>query len=455
MKEKKMKKNLRKQLSIVLSCTCVASAVLTGCGKANTEADSSDVQKESTSGKTQIAFWHSMSGANQEVLEKLVADYNASQDTYEVVAENQGNYDESTGKFFNMANGDGSAAIIQIGEQNLQSMVDSDMICSVTDLIKKYNFDDSDLLDQAVNFYTVDSNMYAMPFNSSCPVVYYNADVFKSAGYTELPTTFEELEEAAKKVAEVNTDIKPVGMFAYGYALDQMCTNMGSYIINNKNGRDGRATEVAYKDAMTEIFNWVADLRDDGCLQSYGTDFENTVSAFTQAEIAMFISSSASARNIINSSDFNVGIAYLPVPKGTEAQGVYAGGGAICVAKGLDAEVESGVMDFLKYATSAEVQASWAGNTGYFPISKAAYETDTLKAVYKELPQLEVAQQQLLASKISDVTAGPLLSQLPQLRSDIATALEAVCNGGDVDEALKTAITSTNDAIATANEGVK
>lgn len=112
-------------------------------------------------------------------------------------------------------------------------------------------------------------------------------------------------------------------------------------------------------------------------------------------------------------------------------------------------------MDFLKYATSAEVQASWAGNTGYFPISKAAYETDTLKAVYKELPQLEVAQQQLLASKVSDVTAGPLLSQLPQLRSDIATALEAVCNGGDVDEALKTAITSTNDAIATANQGVK
>ena len=67
-----------------------------------------------------------------------------------------------------------------------------------------------------MNFYTVDSNMYAMPFNSSCPVVYYNADVFKSAGYTELPTTFEELEEAAKKVAEENTDIKPVGMFAYG-----------------------------------------------------------------------------------------------------------------------------------------------------------------------------------------------------------------------------------------------
>ena len=454
-----MKKNLKKYLSIILSCTCIASATLMGCEKANTGADSSDSQKESTnsntSGKTQIAFWHSMSGANQEVLEKLVDDYNASQDKYEVVAENQGNYDESTGKFFNMANGDGSAAIIQIGEQNLQSMVDSDMICSVTDLIEKYNFDDSDLLEQAVNFYTVDKKMYAMPFNCSCPVVYYNADVFKNAGYTEFPTTFEELEEAAKKVADENSNIKPVGMFAYGYALDQMCTNMGSFIINNKNGREDRATEVAYKDSMTEIFNWVADLRDAGCLQSYGTDFDNTVSAFTQAEIAMFISSSASARNIINSSDFNVGIAYLPVPKGTEAQGVYAGGGAICVAKGLDKDVESGVMDFLKYATSAETQATWAGNTGYFPISKAAYETDTLKSIYKELPQLEVATQQLLTSKITDVTAGPLLSQLPQLRSDIATALESVCNGGDVDEALKQAISSTNDAIATANQGVK
>ena len=68
-----------------------------------------------------------------------------------------------------MANGDGSADIIQIGEQNLQSMIDSGMVQSVSDLIEKYSFDDSDLLEQAVNFYTVDGTLYVMPFNCSSP----------------------------------------------------------------------------------------------------------------------------------------------------------------------------------------------------------------------------------------------------------------------------------------------
>lgn len=159
--------------------------------------------------KVQISFWHSMSGANQEVLDGIVADFNASQDQYEVVAENQGSYDESTGKFFSMANGDGSADIIQIGEQNLQSMIDSGMVQSVSALIEKYGFDDSDLLEQAVNFYTVDGTLYVMPFNCSSPVVYYNAQLFKDAGYEEFPTTFEGITEAAEKIAASGSNVMP------------------------------------------------------------------------------------------------------------------------------------------------------------------------------------------------------------------------------------------------------
>src|SRR5699024_5025094 len=93
----------------------------------------------SDSGKLQIQFWHSMSGNTQEALDAVVAGFNESQDQYEVVATNQGTYDESTGKFFNMAGGSDSAHIIQIGEQNLQSMIDSGMIASVSDLIETYS----------------------------------------------------------------------------------------------------------------------------------------------------------------------------------------------------------------------------------------------------------------------------------------------------------------------------
>ena len=70
------------------------------------------------------------------------------------------------------------------------------------------------------------------------------------------------------------------------------------------------------------------------------------------------------------------------------------------------------------------------------------------------MPQLQVAAAQLLNSNVTPITAGPLLSQLPQLRADLQTALEAVFNGSDVESAVAQAVESTNSAIASANQGV-
>ena len=447
-----MKKHVCKKIAALLLSALLLVTLFAGCSNGSSDGSGAST---SDSGKLQIQFWHSMSGNTQEALVAVVAGFNESQDQYEVVATNQGTYDESTGKFFNMAGGSDSAHIIQIGEQNLQSMIDSGMIASVSDLIETYSFDDSDLLEQEVNFYTVDGDMWAMPFNCSTPVVYYNKTVFDAAGVTEFPTTFEGITEAAQKVAESNDSITPVGMYAYGYALDQMVINMGGYVINNENGRADRATEVSYQDQITQIYNWIKDLQDQELLLNYGSDGTNTISGFTQQQVGMFIASSASCRNVIDSStDFEVGVANLPVPEGTEPEGVYGGGGALCVATGLDEDVEAGVMEFLTYATSPEVQATWAVSTGYFPICNGAYETETLTSTYEELPQLQVAADQLLNSNVNSITAGPLLSQLPQLRTDLQTALEAVFNGSDVESAVAQAVESTNSAIASANQGV-
>ena len=147
------------------------------------------------------------------------------------------------------------------------------------------------------------------------------------------------------------------------------------------------------------------------------------------------------------------GLQYLALGH-IHTRGQLEAGGALCAATGLSEEVEAGVMEFFTYATSPEVQATWAVSTGYFPICNGAYDTDTLKTSYEEMPQLQVAADQLLNSNVNSITAGPLLSQLPQLRTDLQTALEAVFNGSDVESAVAQAVESTNSAIASANQGV-
>ncbi len=64
-----------------------------------TETTGTSNDEAATSGeKVQIEFWHAMSGANQQAIDKIVADYNASQDQYEVQALFQGSYEESLTK---------------------------------------------------------------------------------------------------------------------------------------------------------------------------------------------------------------------------------------------------------------------------------------------------------------------------------------------------------------------
>ena len=90
-----------------------------------------------------------------------------------------------------------------------------------------------------------------------------------------------------------------------------------------------------------------------------------------------------------------------------------------------------------------------------FPINTDSYDTQTMTDIYTERPQLKVAADQLLNAKETAATAGPLLSQLSQLRNDLQSAQEMVYNGGDVDEAIASAVDSTNRQIETANRSIQ
>ena len=111
-----MKKRFGKRFAAMLISLLTLLMAFGGCA----DSASGGSSTQTAEGKTEILFWHSMSGANQEVLNKIVDGFNASQDEYVVVAENQGSYDESTGKFFNMANGAGSAHIIPVSYTHLR-----------------------------------------------------------------------------------------------------------------------------------------------------------------------------------------------------------------------------------------------------------------------------------------------------------------------------------------------
>ncbi|MEK4484255.1 ABC transporter substrate-binding protein [Psychrobacillus sp. FSL H8-0484] len=443
--------------------TLMIALFLAAC---NSEGSSTTTESESngeTSGSTEsaeteekqvVTFWHSMGGKGQEALNKIVEEYNTSQDGIQVNAEYQGTYDESLTKFNAVAGSDSAPTVIQTFEIGTMSMINSGQITPIQEFVDADNYDMSGLEKNITNYYSLDGTFYSMPFNSSTPVMYYNKDAFKAAGLDPEapPATFEEVEEASKKIVESNPEMKGFALQAYGWLWEQLLANQGAQLLNNDNGRTETPTEIGWtEEEGKSILEWVKRMVDDKTFANYGTNGDNMMAGFLAGDVSMFLQSSASSRDVIDNAPFEVGIAYLPHPEDKERQGVVIGGASLWMIDGKSEEEQKAAWEFMKYLQTPEIQAEWHVGTGYFAINPAAYEEQVVKDAHAEKPQLLVTVDQLQDTKASYATQGALMDMLPEGRKIMETALETIYNGGDVNEAYTTAVDQYNAAIEQAN----
>lgn len=435
--------------------------LLTACGgDAETEEASAgssgegDSTAESSGEKQVVMFWHAMGGAGQEALEKIVDDFNASQDEVQVNAEYQGSYDEALTKYQSVAGTDSAPTMMQVFEIGTMAMINSGSIVPIQEFIDADGYDMSGLEENIINYYKIDDKFYSMPFNSSTPVMYYNKDAFEEAGLDpeDPPETFEEIEEASRAITEANPDMKGFALQAYGWLFEQLLANQGALLMNNDNGRTGIPTEIGFSEEEGKsIFEWVENMIEDGTFANYGTNGDNMVAGFVAGDVAMFLQSSASARDVIDNAPFEVGVAFLPYPEDKEREGVVIGGASLWMMDGKPEEEQQAAWEFMKYLQTPEVQAEWHVNTGYFAINPDAYDEPIVQEAYEEMPQLQVTVEQLQATTPSYATQGAVMDMIPEARRITETALETVYNGGDVDEAYQTAVGQLNQAIEQAN----
>lgn len=422
----------------------------------NTSASDSEEAntEEGSTEKQTVTFWHAMGGAGQEALNAIVDAYNESQDAVQVNAEYQGSYDEALTKFHSVAGTDSAPTMIQVFEIGTMSMVNSGQIEPIQNYIDAENYDMGYLEENIVNYYKIDDQFYSMPFNSSTPVMYYNKDAFEAAGLDpeNPPATFEEIEEAGKKIMEKDASMKGFALQAYGWLYEQLLANQGALLMNNDNGRSDTPTEIGFSDEEGKsIFNWVENMVNDGTFANYGTNGDNMVAGFLAGDVAMFLQSSASSRDVIDNAPFEVGIAFLPHPKEKEREGVVIGGASLWMVDGKDQAEKDAAWDFMKFVQQPEIQAQWHVDTGYFAINPAAYEEQMVQDAYEEMPQLQVTVEQLQETNSSYATQGAVMDMIPEERRITETALETVFNGGNVDDAYKTMVDQLNSAIEQAN----
>ncbi|SEC74255.1 ABC transporter substrate-binding protein [Paenibacillus sp. GP183] len=454
----------------LLALTAVFSLLITSaCGNAgSTNGTAADTAKASSSASptaaaskapVKVIWWHSMSGELGKAVDKIVADFNASQKNVQVEAIFQGTYDESLNKMKASMDTKSGPSLIQVYEIGSRFMIDSKAITPMQNFIDADKFDLSQLEENITNYYKIDNKLNSMPFNTSNPILYYNKDMFKAAGLDpeKPPTTYEDIKKAAQALSK---DGKFGSSFAiYGWFMEQFFANQGADYLNNGNGRTSPATQsLVNSDAGVQTLTWWKDMIDAKTLTNLGRKTDDTKKAFAAGQIAMTLDSTASLRGIVASTEgkFQVGTAPLPKPAGAKEGGVVVGGASLYILNNKPQEEQKAAWEFIKYLTSPQVQAYWHVNTGYFPITKKAYDEQIVKDNLAKYPQFKTAIDQLHNTKANTATQGAVMGVFPEARQIVEGAIEEALNGKkSPKDALDGAAKSITDKLVQYNKTMK
>ena len=458
------KKIMKKRIVAALMAATMTIGLLSGCGgKTTAEATSGAAGSKSDAvasdaamadasevDGTEITFWHSMGGVNGAAIDTLVKKFNDENELGIIVnSQYQGEYDDSLNKLKSAQIGNMGADLVQVYEIGTSFMKDSGWIVPMQTMIDADAYDVSQIEPNLSAYYTVDNQLYSMPFNSSTPIMYYNKDMFTAAGITDVPDSLEAIGEVGDKLQSAGAG-EAISLGVYGWFFEQLISEQGLDYANNGNGRDEAATAVdfdsngAAKNILTE---WKA-LYDAGYAPNVGRGGDSGLADFSAGKSAITLGSTASLKQILQdvNGKFEVGTAYFPKVKSSDQGGVSIGGASLWALDNQDPKKLRATWEFVKFLISPESQAYWNAQTGYFPVTVAAQDEAVFKDNIAQYPQFQTAIDQLHDSKPE--YAGALLSVFPEARATAETEIETMLNGTeDVDTAVKNMAESINKSI--------
>ncbi|EPJ45402.1 MAG: SN-glycerol-3-phosphate ABC transporter substrate-binding protein [Osedax symbiont Rs1] len=400
----------------------------------------------------EVNWWHAMGGTNTERVNKIAADFNALQSDYKINAVYKGNYTETMTAAIAAFRAKKQPHIVQVFEVGTATMMAAKGAVYPIEQVMKdsgVKLDKSSYLPAVISYYqTPAGELLSMPFNSSTPVLWYNKDAFKKAGVENAPKTWSEVTSTAKKL--VDSGMKcGIAIGWQSWALIENYSAWNNISLGTKqNGYAGLDTELSFNNKFViDNLQRLADMQKDGSF-TYGGRRGESLAMFTNGQCGMWINSSAYYGSIKGQAKFDYAQAMMPYDEKvtSAAQNSIIGGATLWTLRGHKKEEYKGVAKFMEYLSSAEVQAWWHQETGYVPITTAAYELSKKQGFYDKNPGTDTAIHQLSLNTPTENSRGIRFGSFVQIRDIINAEMEKIWNGS------KTAEQAMNDAVTQSNK---
>src|SRR4051794_39896868 len=425
---------------LLLTAATLVAVDMPVAGAANSTSCPLNALK-SAKNPVEITLWHWMPRANETALQGLVDSFNSSQSDVNVTLVNQIDW-EATFQKYKAGLGTGDLPdIVQLQETEQQQMIDTQTVlpASVCAKADKYSF--SDFLPRVISYFTVAGTQYAMPFNTSGPVLYYNKKAFSAAGLdpTKPPTNFDEVRAAAVALKKNGVEA-PLGLKTEPGFFEHWRGLANALYVNSSNGRKSRATKTVYDDKVgLQIYEFLSGMVKDG-LATTNPDLANSafdnLLGIRSGTHAMAFDTSAALGTITsvlaagNDPNIDLGVAPLPGPKVARKGGVLVSGGENYMVNKSSPEKQAAAWEYVKFLDDTANMTKWAIGTGYLPIRKSSADSADMKAYWEANPSYKVAYDQLLNGPNTVPTSGSVIGNYTGARDAMRDAENAMFLNG-------------------------
>ncbi|MHA1553308.1 MAG: sn-glycerol-3-phosphate ABC transporter substrate-binding protein UgpB [Alphaproteobacteria bacterium] len=407
----------------------------------------------SAAAQTEIRWWHAFTGRLGDLLAEQVEQFNASQSDYTVVGSHKGNYSETLNSGIAAFRAGEQPHILMVFEVGTATMMAaSGAIKPVYEVMAEggASFDPDGYLSAVKGYYTTtDGRMLSLPYNSSTPVLYVNRDAVAGAGLDpdmDL-TTWEQVGAAVDALKAAGHGCPLATAWQSWIHLENFSAYHNVPFATKDNGFAGLDTELAFNGpAQVKHIQAMGDWASEGKFIYTGRRNESGAN-FRGGECALWTESSAGYAGVKAQAEFEFEL--RPLPYWSDASGApqntIIGGSSLWVLEGHTADEYKGVSQFLSFLSSSNIQAAWHQNTGYLPITMAAFDQTKSEGFYDENPGTDIAIIQMTAKSPTGNSKGLRLGSFDQIRGIIDEELEGVWSGD------KTAQAALDSAVARGN----
>jgi sn-glycerol 3-phosphate transport system substrate-binding protein len=386
---------------------------------------------------TDVHWWHAMSGELGRQVEKLAADFNASQSEYRIVPSYKGDYSDTVTAAVFAFRSKSQPAIVQVNEVATATMMAArGVIYPVYELMRDEQeaFSPAAYLPAIASYYAdAGGNLLSFPFNSSTPILYYNKQMFRAAGLDPeaAPKTWPQVGLDAKRLRDQGAPCGLTTSWPSWINVENFSAFHDLPIATRANGFGGLDAVLTFNNP--HVVRHIAQLAEWQKTQvfDYSGRARSAEPRFQNGECGIFLGSSATRADIIANSKFAVGYGMLPYwPDVAGApQNSIIGGASLWVLRERPSAEYRGVAKFFAFLSRSEVQAAWHQNTGYLAVTRDALELTRAQGFYDRNPGAALSMEQTTLRPLTENSKGVRLGSFVLIRDAIEDELEQAFAG--------------------------